>query len=194
MRLILGSASKCRGDILRFFTLPFQQIPSKFPEETVAFRGDPVEYSSELSQKKAEALSAKFPEETILTADTVVFINGKILNKPIDLQEAVSFLTELAGVWHNVITSVTIRKGPDYFTEAENTRVLFHPLTEKQIVSYLSYFAYTDKAGGFSVEGSGNVIVKRIEGCYYNVLGLPMNPLRSLLLKMGIDLWDYLKS
>ena len=84
MRLILGSQSPRRKEILNYFAIPFVQIPSAFDEESIAFRGDPSRYVQELSQKKAQELAPRFPGDAILTADTVVFLNGKIYNKPKD--------------------------------------------------------------------------------------------------------------
>ena len=194
MRLILGSASPRRKEILGYFSLPFEQIPSDFPEETIAFEGNPKEYATILSQKKGESLRDKFPDSLIVTADTIVYANGRVYNKPRDRQEAFQFLTELSGSWHDIYTAVTMTKGNTSYSDIENTKVLFHTLTPQQISAYHDQFTYLDKAGGFAVEGSGNIILKRIEGCYYNILGLPMNPLRSLFLKMGIDLWNHLKS
>ena len=193
MRLILGSGSPRRKEILGFFALPFDQIPSDFPEETVPFTGDPIAYVKTLSEKKGELLAKKYPDALILTADTSVFCKGTIYNKPEDKKQAFQFLSELAGNWHDVFTGVTLRKGDQFISNVENTRVLFHPLTPKQIHTYHENFYYGDKAGGFCVEGSGNIIVKRIEGCFYNVLGLPINPLQELFSQMGVDLWQHIK-
>lgn len=193
MRLILGSASPRRKEILSFFSLPFEQIPSDFPEETVHFKNDPIAYVKTLSEKKGESLSQAHPDALILTADTAVFCKGKVYNKPKDKEEAFQFLSELSGNWHDIFTGIALRKGETFYSAVENTRVLFHPLTPKQIKTYHHHFFFADKSGGFAVEGSGNIIVKRIEGCYYNILGLPMNALRELFSQMGVDLWDHIK-
>jgi septum formation protein len=194
MKIILGSHSPRRREIMDFFSLPFLQVGSDFSEETVPFKGDPAVYATVLSQKKGEALASKYPQEIILTADTVVFHKGKVYNKPADEKEAFSFLAELCGNWHSVYTGVTVRRGSESYSSHEETRLLFNALTPQQIQKFHHHCYFLDKAGGYAIEKSGNLLVSRIEGCYYNVLGLPMNTVRTLLLKLGIDLWDYLKS
>jgi septum formation protein len=179
---------------MSFFSLPFEQIASDFDEESVSYSGDPAKHAMLLSQKKAETLAHKFPNDVILTADTVVFCNGKLYNKPQDEHEAKQFLLDLGGQWHSVFTGVTARKGPSVHTASDETKLFFHKLTPQQIQKFHEHCHFLDKAGGYAIEKSGNLIVSRIEGCYYNVLGLPINTVQKLLLKLGIDLWDYLKA
>jgi septum formation protein len=192
--LVLGSSSPRRREILDYFSLPFLQIPSEFNEESLLYEGDPVIYAQTLSLKKSEALSALFPEELILTADTIVCCEKKLYNKPRDSEEAAQFLRELSGRWHQVFTAVTLRKEDSIFTECEETRLLFHPLSSEEISRYHRHFHFLDKAGGYAIQRGGGLIVSRVEGCYYNVMGLPINTLKRLLGKMGMDLWDFLKS
>jgi len=194
MQLVLGSQSPRRREIMEFFSLPFIQVPSGFAEETVQFQGDPAKHAMILSQKKAEALSSRYPDSVILTADTVVFFNGRLYEKPADEQEAFQFLKDLGGNWHQVCTGVTVRKGSQTHTDFEETRLLFNKLSDDQIVKFHRHCHFLDKAGGYAIEKSGNLIVSQIEGCYYNVLGLPIHTTQTLLLKLGIDLWDFLKS
>src|SRR5690348_6219958 len=92
MRLILGSKSPRGKEILNFFSIPFIQIPSSFAEESIPFKGDPIQYALELSAKKAESLAQKYPNDLIISADTVVFFEGNIYNKPKDENEAFSML------------------------------------------------------------------------------------------------------
>jgi septum formation protein len=192
--LILGSQSPRRRDILSSFSLPFQQISSDFDEESIPFTGDPIAYCTELAKCKAAALSARFPEAVILTADTVVFLNGKVYNKPRDAEEAFRFLSELAGHWHTVHTAVHVCQGAHSYADCEGTRLLFHPLTPEQIRTFHKHVHFLDKAGGYAIEGCGQIILAKIDGCYYNVLGLPINATRRLLARVGIDLWHYLKN
>ena len=194
VQIILGSQSPRRREILSFFSLPFVQVPSSFDEESVVFEGDPARHAMVLSQKKAEVLSMQFPDDVIVTADTVVFCDGKLYNKPQDEQEATEFLLELGGRWHQVFTGVTVRKGEEVHTDFGETKLLFHKLSSQQIQKFHAHCYFLDKAGGYAIEKSGNLIVSRIEGCYYNVMGLPINVMQKLLGKLGIDLWDFLKS
>jgi septum formation protein len=194
MQIILGSQSPRRKEIMEYFSLPFVQIASNFDEESIPFSGDPAKYATTLSQKKAEVLAQRMPDDVILTADSVVFCNGKIYNKPADEKEAFQYLIDLGKDWHQVYTGVTVRKGDKFHSGHEETHLLFHKLTEEQIKKFHRHCFFLDKAGGYAIEKSGNLIVSRIEGCYYNVLGLPINLTRRLLLNFGIDLWDFLKS
>lgn len=179
---------------MSYFSLPFVQIASDFDEESVPFSGQPDKHATLLSQEKARVLTEKHPHDVILTADSVVFCKGKLYNKPADEQEAMQYLIDLGGHWHSVFTGVTVRKGSQFHSGHEETKLLFHKLSEDQIQKFHRHCYFLDKAGGYAIEKSGNLIVSRIEGCYYNVLGLPINLSRQLLLNFGIDLWDFLKS
>ncbi len=191
--LILGSQSPRRGELLARFSLPFKQVASSFDEESVLFEGDPRAYVLLLAQKKGEALQPQYPHDLILTADTVVYYQGKIYNKPRDREEAFRFLSELSGHWHQVFTGMCLIQGTQKHQGVEETRLHFHPLTERQIRLYNEHCHFLDKAGGYAIQGTGSMIMDRIEGAYDNVTGMPLNLTRTLLYKAGIDLWDHLK-
>jgi septum formation protein len=193
MRLILGSQSPRRKEILSHFSLPFEQATSSFNEEAVPFKGDPIKHVYELSKGKADSLRHRFHKALILTADTIVYREGKIYGKPKDEQEAFQTLLELSGRWHCVFTGLTLREENREYQQFEETRVLFNPLTHQQIRQYQAKLHWADKAGGYAIQMPGGLIVQKIEGCYYNVMGLPINRVRELLLKVGIELWNYLK-
>jgi septum formation protein len=192
MKLILGSHSARRKEILSHFSLPFLQMTSHFDEDSVKFTGDPKEYVLEISRGKAEALAPKYPDTLILTADTTVFFDGKIYGKPANEKEACQALSELSGEWHTVYTGVSLQKGERAFHEVEASRVLFNALTQKQIEQYIAHTEWKDKAGGYSIQLRGGLLVRKIEGCYYNIMGLPINTVEALLKHFGIELWDYL--
>jgi septum formation protein len=192
MKLILGSQSPRRKEILSYFSIPFIQMSPAFDEESVPFQGDPEVYACTLSQGKAESLADRFPESVILTADTIVFRNGKIYGKPKTQEEAYQSLSELVGQWHTVYTGVTVKKGKQMFQQVEASRVLFNPLTPEQIHHYIAHTEWADKAGGYAIQANGGLIVRKIDGCYYNVMGLPINTVESLLQHVGIKLWNYL--
>lgn len=193
-QLILGSQSPRRREIMSYFSLPFDQATSFFDEESVLFHGNPAAYASEISQGKSQSLHAMYPNAIILTADTVVYKDGKIYGKPKDEQEAFQYLSELVDQWHSVITAVTVRCGEQTFSATDETRVLFNPLTPEQIAHYHRKIHWADKAGGYDIRMAGGLLIRKIEGCYYNVTGLPINTVRELLLKVDIELWDYLKN
>ena len=194
MRLVLGSSSPRRKEILSFFSIPFVQVASPLDEREIPFSGNPQKYALLLSEQKAKLVSKQFPDEIVLTADTIVYAKGKLFNKPASREEAFQFLSELAGSWHQVFTGITLQRGPIVHSAVEETKILFHPLNAEQINSYISSIKTEDKAGGYAIQGAGGVIASRIEGCYYNVMGLPINTLRALLLFLGVDLWNHLKS
>lgn len=194
MKIILGSQSIKRREILGHFAVPFIVVPSDFDEESVVFDGDPGAHARLLSQKKNEVLQKQYPGEVILTADSVVYCDKVLYNKPRNLDEAFSFLTTFSGKWQSVFTGVTVSRGPLVYSDVEETKILVNPLTADQIKKFHSVVFSLDKAGGYTIEKSGNLIVSRIEGCYDNILGLPVNTTQKLLLKVGIDLWDFLKA
>lgn len=190
--LILGSESPRRQEILNYFTLPFQQVSSAFDESIIPFNGDPKEYVTELSIGKARSLETNFPNDTILTADTVVYREGKIYGKPASEKEATSVLSELIGHWHSVYTGVAVLQNGKLFHGTEETKVLFNALTDEEVNHYHKQIDWKDKAGGYTIQMAGGLLVKRIDGCYYNVMGLPINTVRKLLLEVGIELWYHL--
>lgn len=192
MHLILGSQSPRRREILSYFSLPFEQISSSFDEASILFEGNPEIYVCTLAQEKASSLRTRFPEAAILTADTIVYRHGKIYGKPKDEEDAIATLTELSGRWHSVYTGVALDYQGTKFCLAEETRVLFNQLTAQQIRDYHSKLDLYDKAGSYQLQMAGGLIVSKIDGCYYNVVGLPINSVRALLQKIGIELWDYL--
>lgn len=191
--LILGSESPRRSEILRYFSIPFEQISSEFDENSISFHGNPVEYVCAIAEGKAEALSTKYPKRVILTADTMVYRNGKLYGKPRNKEEAIETLHELAGNWHSVFTGVTVRLGEKIFSKAEETRVLFNPLSSEQVQKYHDQLHLYDKAGSYQLQMSGGLIAQKIDGCYYNVIGLPINTVRDLLKEIDIELWNYLR-
>lgn len=191
MTLVLASQSPRRKEILSFFRLPFETRPSNFDESSLPYEGNPAEYARELARAKAEHVPSS-DEELILAADTVVYRDGKIYGKPRNGDHAFEILQELVGSWHSVFTGVTIKKGATIYDDVEETRVLFNSPTEEQMRRYHQQLHCDDKAGGYAIQEAGALMVHSIEGCYYNVMGLPINTLNSLLTQVGISLWDHL--
>jgi septum formation protein len=194
MALILGSTSPRRNEILQFFSVPFKQASPEFDETQVIFQNDPAAFAMEVAHRKALCLTERFPDDVILTADTIVFRQGRLFLKPESMEEAHGMLRELSGKEHQVFTGVTVLCKDGCFIDYQETRVFFHELTDDQIHRYHNHFEPLDKAGGYAIQKGGSLIVKRIEGCYYNIMGLPIQTVERLLLKAGIDLWHHLKS
>jgi septum formation protein len=192
MNLILGSQSPRRKEILSYFSLPFTQITSNFDEESVLFQKDPEKYVCDISRGKAALLATRYPQSVILTADTTVIREGKIYGKPSSEEEACQALSELVGGWHTVYTGVTVQQEELVFSAAEGTHVLFNDLTQEQIRQYIVHTNWADKAGGYAIQMAGGLIVRKIEGCYYNVMGLPINTMEKLFKNVDIELWNCL--
>lgn len=191
--IILGSHSPRRAEIMRYFSLPFIQVASSFDEDSVPYAGDAKKLASDLALNKAKALATHYPDDIILTADTVVAIDGMSLGKPRNEEESRAMLNRLAGRWHSVITAIVAYNAGKFYIEEEETKVLCNALTPDELHRYMRVHGLYDKAGSYAIQKSGSIFVRRIDGCYYNVMGLPVNALRRVLKDVGIDLWDYLK-
>jgi septum formation protein len=191
--LILASNSPRRKEILNFFSIPFKIVDSKFDEKKVVFIFDPQSYAIEIAENKAKNLNDNYFEDIIISADTIVYANNKIYTKPKDASDAYQMLNELSNSWHQVFTAVCVKHKDKIFSGIEETKILFHPLKEKQIKKYHEIFYFSDKAAGYAIQKAGSIIIKKMIGCYYNVMGMPINTLKNLLLNVGIDLWDFLK-
>lgn len=193
MHLLLGSQSPRRQEILSFFSLPFQAVSSNFDEDSIPFSGNAIQYVKQLSECKADALAKSYENTPILTADTIVYKDGKVYGKPKCEQESKQTLKELSGQWHSVYTGICLASQGHKHFKVEETRVLFNPLTEDLISKYHNSLHLYDKAGSYQIQTAGGIIVRKIDGCYYNVLGLPINAVRQVLHEIGIELWDYIK-
>ena len=192
-RVILGSQSPRRKEILDFFNFPFVQQASHFDEKSIIYKRDPIQYVTALALGKAKFLKEKFPSDIILTADTIVYRTGKVYNKPENAEEAFNMLSELVGKWHSVFTGVCVISEDTCVHGWEETRVLFNAFDEDQIREYHRKIHWADKAGGYAIQTAGGLIVKKIDGCYYNVMGLPINTVHELLKSVGIELWNHVK-
>lgn len=194
MRVILGSQSPRRREILQFFSIPLVVTSSDFDESKVSFTGDVNRYVQEIAEKKGEALLKAFPTDIVITADTVVVFEKEILLKPSTDEEARKTLKKLSGKSHLVVSGVSVRKGEKVYSGADTTLVIFNELSDQQIETYIKGAHGQDKAGSYGIQERGSLLVKRIEGCFYNVVGLPVNTLNALLKQVGIDLWDAISS
>ncbi len=191
--LILASASPRRKEILSYFSIKFKTVTSHFDEKKIKFLKDPKSYAIEIAENKAKAMRDEYYNDIVLSADTICFANNKIYTKPENEKDAFRILNELSNTWHSVFTAICIKHKDKIFSDIEETKILFHALEENQIKKYHSSFYYSDKAAGYAIQEAGSIIIKNMIGCYYNVMGMPINTLKNSLLKVGIDLWDFLK-
>ncbi len=179
--LVLASSSPRRRELLRLLSSEFLVVPPEVEEEEVR---EPLDLLA-LAEKKGKAVAARFPEAMVIAADTAVFRNGKVFGKPRDLTEAKEFLFALSGGWHSVFTGLAVQKGPLLRKALVETRVLFRDLSEEEIAWYLRSEEVLDKAGAYAIQGRAAAFVERIEGDFYNVMGLPISTLWRILWEMG---------
>ena len=187
MKLILASASPRRAEILRAAGLPFSVLSSAV-DETPYPDESPQEHVERLATAKAELVAARaVGPAIIIAADTVVMLEGKILGKPRSSDDARKMLEQLSGRTHSVLTAVTLIRLPDVerrsFVEA--TLVHFAPLSEQEIIQYLATDEPYDKAGAYAIQGRAGRYIPRVEGCYFNVVGLPLAHLTRALGELG---------
>ena len=173
--LILASASPRRAELLRQLQPEFQIVPSD-AEEILDGQLSPLELCQLNAHRKARAVAKKIPDSLVLGADTLVFLDGEIMGKPRDLTDARRMLTRLQGRTHQVVTGVSLihLRGHREHLFAVSTDVVFRPLTDKQVGSYLSKMNPLDKAGAYAIQEHGDMIVSEISGSYSNVVGLPV--------------------
>jgi septum formation protein len=180
--LILASASPRRAELLKLLKVKFRVLPGEAHE--VAYEHlSPLEVCQLNAHRKARAVAKKIPDDLVLAADTLVFLDGEIFGKPRNLADARRMLTRLQGRTHQVVTGVCLmhlrRHRERIF--AVSTDVLFHPLDDKQIRDYLAKINPLDKAGAYAIQDSGELIISEISGSYSNVVGLPVERLGSEL-------------
>jgi len=172
--LILASSSPRRQALLKQVNIPFTVRKTDVDESQIT-TNDPVEKVKQLSMLKGKATSLLDDREVILSADTVVSFDHQILEKPKDKQDAHRMLSLLSGSVHEVFTGVTIRSAEKEITFAQETEVEFWSLTESEIEEYISSGEPFDKAGAYGIQGLGAMLVKKINGDYFNVMGLPIS-------------------
>jgi len=173
MPLILASASPRRAELLRNAGIAFSVDPAHVPEQPLE-NEPPQEYAKRLAREKARAVLARHPKDAVLGADTIVVIGGRVLEKPLDIDDAARMLRALSGRTHEVITGVCLAAAGFERTQAESTRVTFAELSDQEIAGYVATGEPMDKAGAYAIQGIASRWAVRIEGCYFNVVGLPV--------------------
>ena len=180
--LVLASQSPRRSEILRQAGIPFTVRPVEVDETPLAGE-DPRAYVERLALAKALAAPAA-PQETVLAADTTVTIDGALLAKPADAADARRMLALLSGRRHDVLTGICLRKGDSLLRDCAATAVWFQPLSVAEIDQYVASGEPADKAGAYAIQGLASKFVERIEGCYFNVMGLPVSLVCRLLARL----------
>jgi len=187
--IVLASASPRRAGLLSQIGVDFRIVPPE-ADEVIGIKARPEETVQRLSRDKALSVARGLKGEAlVIGADTVVVKNG-ILGKPENEEQAFKMLKSLQGGWHEVLTGITVAdaKTARYLTGFEKTRVRMRDLTDEMIYSYICTKEPMDKAGAYGIQGVGAVLVEKIEGCYFNVVGLPLFKLSRMLGEFGVSI------
>lgn len=180
--ILLASNSPRRRELIKMLELPFRVVKLKEVEERYPEDMEPTEVPVFLSKLKASAYDEPLGDDILLTADTVVVLGDEILGKPKDAEDAKRMLAGMAGRMHRVVTGVTLTSAHKSFSFSTFTDVYFSNLTPEEIEYYVDHFHPLDKAGAYGIqEWIGAVGIKKIEGSYYNVMGLPLHRLYEAL-------------
>jgi septum formation protein len=185
--IVLASASPRRKELLEKIGLKFIIDSGNYPENLYP-SVDPALQAKAISLGKARLAARKYPDALIIAADTLGVLRGKILGKPRSADEAVTMLQSMSGKSHRVITAFTVLDSATgkVVTRAVETRVYFHKLSSSDILSYVQTGEPLDKAGAYAIQGHGSLIVRKIEGDYFNVVGLPLSALAETLREFGV--------
>lgn len=188
MGIILASGSPRRRELLEMLGLEFEIRPARGGEHPPEHAG-PEETVLALSAAKAEeAAELSAPENVIIAADTIVWLDGELLGKPRDEDDAARMLRALSGREHEVWTGVTLIRGKERLAGAERTFVKFRDLSQEEIAHYIATGEPMDKAGAYGAQGYASLFVEGIRGDFFNVMGLPLCRLGQMLAKMGVKL------
>ncbi len=183
-RLLLASASPRRREILENLGFEFEVLPSNVDESEVPWN-DPVESAKLLAEIKGVDAQMTRPRKTIIAADTIVLCDGEVMGKPSGPEEAAEMLGKLSGRMHEVVTGIALITPPNKrIIEAESTKVFFRELSPKEISMYIETREPFDKAGAYAIQGYASAFIDRIEGCYFNVVGLPVARLFSMFRRL----------
>lgn len=188
-KIILASSSPRRMEILKSLGIDFEIMPSNFEEKIIDLH--PENLVCEFSKNKAIDVSQRVDNnKIIIAADTLVYKDDKVLGKPKTKDEACKMLEYLSGNSHFVVTGVCIIDtfNSKIYQDFQKTKVYFKKLSKNEILSYVNTGEPMDKAGAYGIQGLGSIFVEKIEGCYFNVVGLPINMLYNMLINMGVNI------
>ncbi len=188
-KIVLASASPRRQELLRRIGVADFDVRVPETEESYPAGLTPRETVEYISREKADAAAALCaPDEIVITADTMVFLDDARLGKPADEAEALGMLSSLQGRTHTVCTGVTVRQGDRILTESEATAVTFRSASREELLSYIATGEPMDKAGAYGVQGKGALLVEKLDGDFFNVMGLPVLRLARMLEAFGVKL------
>jgi septum formation protein len=183
-RVVLASASPRRRELLNLIGIAHEVRPANI-DETMRPREAPRRYAERLAREKASAIATRDPDLITIGADTVVVISRKVLGKPADADDAARMLRMLSGREHTVITAVAVSRGRKLRSAIEEVRVKFRRLRDDEIDAYIAMGEPMDKAGAYGIQGLASRYIDRVEGGYFNVVGLPMSLVYRHLKTLG---------
>lgn len=188
MKILLASNSPRRRELISMLDLNYETVCARNVDERYPSDLNPLDVAPYLSRLKAEAYKdLAVGQNVVLTADTVVILDGKILGKPKDRADAIAMLESLSGRSHLVVTGVTLTTSSGMTTFSETTKVNFGKLSSKDIEAYVDKYKPFDKAGAYGIqEWVGATGINSIEGCFYNVMGLPLHRLYQELMSLDM--------
>lgn len=180
MKVILASASPRRRELMKLITEDFDSVSTEV-DETLPDNIKAEKAAEFLSKVKAKSAAEIYPESVIIGCDTTVICGEKILGKPKNAEQCREYMKMLSGKSHKVITGCTIRKSNNFCTFSVCTEVFFSHLSDADIEEYVSTDEPYDKAGGYGIQGKGALLIEKINGDYFNVVGLPVSELNIRL-------------
>lgn len=187
MHVVLASASPRRKELMEMLGIENLKILPAREEERPPRGASPEETVIALASAKAREVAGLCQaEDVIVAADTLVWVDGRIFGKPYSQAEAAAMLRTLSGREHRVFTGLCVLKGAQAMSACEESRVRFRTLTEEEIAAYIATGEPMDKAGAYGIQGRGALFVERIEGDFFNVMGLPLCRLGQMLKKLGV--------
>jgi septum formation protein len=182
-RVILASQSPRRRDLLTLIGIPHEVRPADI-DETYEPGEVPREHAIRLARAKVAAIGT--PDAIVIGSDTIVIVDGQVLGKPVDENDAARMLRRLSGRAHTVITAVAVSWRGRIESDAEEVGVTFHALTEDRIAAYVRTREPMDKAGAYGIQGYGAVNVARVDGDYFAVMGLPLQRVIRVCERLGL--------
>ena len=186
MQVILASASPRRLALLQQIGIEATVCPADFDEVSgSAVQAEDVVLANAVGKCQA-VVKIKGDSLPVIAADTVVVAEGVILGKPQDAEDAVAKLKQLSGKTHKVLTGIAVSYAGEMLAEVCETKVVFRDLTDEEIKNYVATGEPLDKAGAYGIQGKGAVLVEKIDGCYNNVVGLPLTRMQLILAKLGV--------
>lgn len=184
LTVILASQSPRRRELLTLIGVPHEVQPADI-DETQWPGEDPAAHAERLAREKATKVARAHRDSVVIAADTIVVLDGDVLGKPVDAEDAKAALRRLSGRTHTVLTAIAVARGDHLRSGVESVEVTFRPLDDATIAAYVATGEPIDKAGSYGIQGYGATIVERIHGDYFAVMGLAIGRMVQLLREVG---------